>query len=739
MEKLKTYLLFAGFLSLVFLMDRNWAFAQEAAIRFEIGPEDSAQDPQVLPKPEAVAVAAIRGDGYALSWDGRLLIKTRVPGVCDDQQGCDDQHHPNGWWVSLFRPEALADAESPQAIGQNENAFSPWTPLESIDEGRAIGFRYQNALAILPDPSHEGENPYRSDAAGNEATGGEYETYRVLVTTQNYHQANTFAADYGTTEFNNTLPNCPDGVTDVPSGKCEDRLGRRIARIVVESPRTDQAAVHLAEFAFEDAADCLGSGAPPGCFHELRTETGHRLRGIEPTLTFDGRLMIWQGHPRNTGWIGQLVYSFNPEPGALTGWSEPRSILAMHEAEKDTVLGGIPFHERYPIAKEPLRRVDGSDFSETDMYPAGYPWISLDGTELFHTTHRVASDPDQALRGGLAVIGRWTGYQVRHIDGPLNPDRDTTLRLFFSSPGAVPGMWAPYRDAPGVPIPHVRGRPVYPLFGSKVGNYGEVSFADHEDGDYVTALNMNEMLVLAHDGSNQYWEFDPSRTPDTSGRGAAATLRGARFPEDICLEDLCPLGFCPKEICPAVCPAGMVTCEDSEKVCSEICGEAKRRCSSTHDGAGAGQAIHFRGQDFLEVPSLGFQHEIREALTVELWVYREPDVFQELQLAHLPDAWEFALGADGELRVTVQTESTNIRFEKAEAEIPLEVWTHVAFSYDGSSNMLSLYRDGNLLDRVVAMGPASPIQPSTCHWMYVGPKDAGPSLGVQIRLDDFKL
>ena len=46
----------------------------------------------------------------------------------------------------------------------------------------------------------------------------------------------------------------------------------------------------------------------------------------------------------------------------------------------------------------------------------------------------------------ISCVGRWTNYGIRPIDGPINPNREKSVRLFFSSPGATPSFWRPYRE-----------------------------------------------------------------------------------------------------------------------------------------------------------------------------------------------------------------------------------------------------------------------------------------------------
>ena len=69
-------------------------------------------------------------------------------------------------------------------------------------------------------------------------------------------------------------------------------MRRRPLTIWVEDPRTATARVVNASF------------GPMETLSPLQ-------RGIEPTITADGKLMVYQGHPANDGQIDILVYSVN--------------------------------------------------------------------------------------------------------------------------------------------------------------------------------------------------------------------------------------------------------------------------------------------------------------------------------------------------------------------------------------------------------------------------------------------
>jgi len=331
-----------------------------------------------------------------------------------------------------------------------------------------------NAVAVFAMPNVS-PNPYPS--------GNDTETYEVVVSTQHY---------------------------DATGPQTPALLGQRYAKIVVKNPRTKDAHVESATMLTQ--------------FDQYKTVTNEPIRGIEPTLTADGRLLVYQGHPNNKGDIDMIMYSWNATPGQATGWSKPRSICDM-TADGATMVAGIRFDERFPLAKARITATDGTPFAVGELLHGAYPWVSHDGTEIFFTATVAGTvNVDRARRGGTSVVGRWTGNQVRHLDGPINPNREKSVRLFTSSPGATPGFWRPYPElGTQNPLPYTGARPVFPLFGSNTHDYNEISFEDFADKDYVLCLRMNECV-------NKAGDYDPKKTPDTSGNMNTGTLEGARFP-----------------------------------------------------------------------------------------------------------------------------------------------------------------------------------------------------------------
>ncbi len=574
-----------------------------------------ALDPRPV-RPAPVA-SPIGGNGHAETWDGRVFIvtrNTRQPG------------NPVGWVVFAMRPERVTRIAN--GTPSFQNAFSAGVVLEN-NNATNTGMGDHNALAIVPAPGRA-ENPFRSRADGSPAANGAFETYDAFIITQFY---------------------------GAPGG---DRMGRRPARIVVRDPHTRDAAIERAELT--------------GPFEPLTGPGGVALRGIEPTITFDGRLLIWQGHPDNDGKIDVIVYSFNQQPAAVGGWSTPRSIADLFHRDRDTLIAGEPLHELFPIARQQLRTADGTPYDASELFTGAYPWVTLDGSELIYMSITARNHP---RRAGASVIGRLTRWTERLIDGPINPDRRETVRLFYSSPGTVPGFWAPYRDVPDVPIPYTASRPVMPLFGTNTSNYAEVSFED-TDGDYVLALRGNEMITKGRD-------VEVQQTPDTSGRLNTGLLEGARFPLEL---------------------------------------------DGTDANVGAaGQAIHFGQADRVRVRHAPSLDEARGMLTVQMWVKRVVDMAQDAEnrfvyLARKEGAFDLILEENGNVQATVIVGGQQKRSGPVGPALPLGQWAHVAFTWDGRNGAMGVWRDGVLVsEQLLGAGivDASPRD------LEIGPSGIAPA------------
>lgn len=504
--------------------------------------------------------------------------------------------------------DCRAMAVRPERIAISATAvdFPPAAFSTGIECSAPLG-----AHAIVPALGVQ-QNPFASDASGEAEDGGDHLTYDLLV----YEGAGS-------------------------------QIAVRDARVVIADPHTDAAEVVQFE---------LGESRP----------LSGPLVGSAPTLTVDGGLMIFQGHPDNDGRTDTLVYSRRIGDDPAAGWTAPRSITQLYD-ERDEMVDGVSIAERYPIAAQRLRVPDGRMFPSGFLYFGQYPWIARDGSELFHTA-TLAGPEENGVRGrhgAMSVIGRATGYAIRHIDGPLNPSREgladaVTLRRFQTSPGQAPGFWTPFA-ASGRSIPLDRDGLVMPVFGTVsdgeqlIGSYNEVSFAAFADRDYLLYLAMNESLAPVSTGEVFY---DATQTPDISGGYAMGRLEnGARF---------------------AVEQFG----------------------ADSDENTGAfGRAIYFSERGQVRLPASAELNGDDAVLTVQAWVQRLENLATDSNdrarwLVQWPGVAELVLHEDGRIESTVFAGGQPQRSGAVGPALALDTWTHVAFTWHGPSGTLRTFIDG---------------------------------------------
>ncbi len=473
--------------------------------------------------------------GFAAGgWDGRLYIGLRNRRLADDSLEVT-------YTAELFRPEALRHDAAGRPdfadVDGSPNAFA--NRMIFSNDPAEHGFH----VSICADPAFA-ENPYPSDADGEFAPDGDHETYRI-------------------------------GIIGMDQGVPDEYLKSGRGHVVVANPRTPSASIVAAEL--------------DGSMQEMRTLSGSRLHHYEPSVTPDCRLVVWHGLVNNdpTRPASIANYSVNANFGA-TGWSEPRSITDMYYvhgpgAASEAEIAGVPFSERYPVAKEPMRDYDGTVIPEGQFVFGPYPWISFDGSEIFFPS---SINFDGPARAAVTVVGQRTGYALRHIDGAANPSRSNLVpngnavifanselgrevrsayqmntlgdgrplgtngyqRLFFIPIALTQSMWTSQaRNGPDV-LPETNRQGVYAFFLSHSNRYIEVDLHQQEDAHYVLYLPMNEQIardpalmgrILRNEFSRAEtwaqkrlaWDFETDVTPDVSGLHHRVTLRaGAEFP-----------------------------------------------------------------------------------------------------------------------------------------------------------------------------------------------------------------
>lgn len=358
----------------------------------------------------------------------------------------------SGWQAQLLRPEAttylpdgLPDATGPM--------LSPRFHVFGAPDGT------ENALALCEPDANQA--PYTCDESGAASASGPYDCYDVWLLDS-------------------------DAVTPPDQGGFV--LRRRHLLLWVQAPKTADAQVYKAEW---------------GNIEPLSPV----LKGIEPTVTRDGKLLVYQGHPANDGTIDILMYSVASNACSASGWSAPQSISSMHV---DPLVAGV-----YPLGDRKLRAADGTQFEPGDVVRGAYPWLMPDGEALIFAAAPMpcvsTENPPGCgpRRNALSVLGYPTNWGVAHIDGGVNPSTVNTVRLFFSSPG--PSTF------PQLPV--TEGLDVWPFFGSNTSNYVELVFDDGLDGGYAGFWHLNESV--RSDG-----ELDTTRSPDVSGYFNTLTLEG---------------------------------------------------------------------------------------------------------------------------------------------------------------------------------------------------------------------
>jgi cytochrome c peroxidase len=573
--------------------------------------------PIVANKPVDIKTS-LRNSVHAITWDGRVFIVTR---------GNPEPPHAQGWHISVFRPENLQRDQN-GVVQFPDNAFSDQVLWEQ-DGTPDVNTNSHNTLTVFPAPDFP-ENPFPSDGDGNYNLGGGFGTYELYV---------------------------------ISPGTDALEMGIRRGRFIIGNFKKNDAYVARVEML--------------GPQQLLRGTNNKPIRGLEPSITADGRLMVFQGSPKNDGGIDYIMYSYNDNPGSVAGWTPARSIADLYHVEYNRSVNGTPFHEVYPIAKQALRDASGKAYTKGMYYFGAYPWISHDGTEIFHTAMVAGCGPedqrcpafrrgDRAVRGAFSVIGRWTNWSMRLIDGPSNPQRDCigeepTIRTITNSLGAVPGMWAPFREVDNLAIPYTGNRPVYPLIGAVRSDYQEVSFEDFQDRDYIFYLRMNELLHRDPKESKRT-KIVTNVTPDTSGNLLNAGLRGASFPMEY---------------------------------------------NGVDETVGAhGQAVYFPDGGSARIATTTRFNSIADGFTFEIFVKRLVNLAVDDQnryryLVHKPGSFNLIMEEGGQIIATVYLNVNGQSVERRSGPVGnpfnLGEWGHAAFTFDARSGVMKVYKDGQLV------------------------------------------
>ena len=345
------------------------------------------------------------------SWDGRLFFEH--VGFLDGKTGTA---------VKVFRPEAFRKDLTYEQNIENENTFSPsfWVESDSltpqqIEEAKALNnvkkiegpnfgknlnkLNTSSHLAVYPIDLEQG-NPFPSNSNGQFSSNGEFLTYAM----------------YGIS-----------AATKAPNGKSRYRLKpgtddtemkhflvKYPLTVVVEKPYTPEAKVKTVKVG-------VGNGL-------LNTKGGF-LYGYEPSVTLDGRLIVFSGNPRPSsldGNGGHIQYSYRMGSSQFYKHTPTRNIAKIYfdhgpgRRGGERKINGVPFSEHYPIAKKRLKTFDGKSVPWNSWIKGGYPWVSLTGSEVFYQS---ISGFHGAARFGAAIVGQRTHYTIQLMDGQVNQSR----------------------------------------------------------------------------------------------------------------------------------------------------------------------------------------------------------------------------------------------------------------------------------------------------------------------------
>lgn len=511
-----------------------------------------------------------------------------------------------GWFMMVFRPERVRYAPG-GVLDLMQGAFT--APVQ-VQPSLSV----ENALAICE--ADADSTPYACDDAGN--PGGPFACYDLAV-------------------FDS------DALSDPKD------LRRRLLKLWLQSPETPDAAYY--------------KHAWTGGMEPVTSALNGQMRGIEPTVTRDGRLLVWQGHPANDGQIDILMYATNPNPCSNAGWDGPHNLSHMYA---DPNVAGV-----YPLGERQLRAADGTPFADGALVHGAYPWLFPEGDALSFTATpmpcKAPEDPPGCgpRRNTLSVIGYPTNWGVAPIDGGLNPSTTDQVRLFFSSPG---------RDNfPQLPL--TGGKDVWPLFGSNTANHADVVFDDGLDGNYAGVWHMNESVDSAGN-------LDKGRTPDSSGYFNTGVIHGAPLPD----------------------------------ANNGIFGKALQL-----DGASTWVEVPHT-DTLMPGNAMSLELWVRPDAPVDC----DANNNYRLLVAKGNVAGPFSVVLEeGELlqaRIRAGGVERNILGDVA---LPVGAWSHVGLSYDGATGAMRLYVDGDLAGS--HDGPAAPLDASAEPLTIGGPGGAQPA------------
>ena len=158
------------------------------------------------------------------------------------------------------------------------------------------------------------------------------------------------------------------------------------------------------------------------------------LYGYEPSISIDGRLLVYSGNPYHgarPGNGGMVTYSYTSNAFSDNGWSAPRNIADMYEVHgpdsaNEVIINGQKFSDIFPLARHDVVDYNGTPVSEVF---GAYPWLSFDASEAFFQT---IPGWHGGRRHGTTMVGSRTMGKLMNVDGDFsltrgNPTGETTI------------------------------------------------------------------------------------------------------------------------------------------------------------------------------------------------------------------------------------------------------------------------------------------------------------------------